>query len=58
VTIGLDYTTAYRVGDPPRFGLSNRELRKHAETVAWTPARQPLARGDTAPSFYEKLMKC
>jgi hypothetical protein len=45
---GLEYTTAYQVGDPPKVGLSDREMRKRAETVAWTlqPAKQALARGD------------
>jgi hypothetical protein len=45
---GVEYTTAYQVADPPKFGLSDREMRKRAETVAWTlpPARRALARGD------------
>jgi integrase len=45
---GVGYTTAYQVGDPPKVGLSDREMQKRAETVAWTlqPAKQALARGD------------
>jgi hypothetical protein len=45
---GVEYTTAYRVGDPPKVGLSDREMHKRAETVAWTllPAKQALSRGD------------
>jgi integrase len=45
---GVEYTTPYRVGDPPKIGLSDREMHKRAETLAWTlePAKQALARGD------------
>ena len=45
---GVEYTTAYQIGNPPRVGLSNREMHKRAETLAWTlqPAKQALARGD------------
>jgi integrase len=45
---GVEYATAYQVGDPPKIGLSDREMHKRAETLAWTlpPARQALARGD------------
>jgi hypothetical protein len=45
---GIEYKTEYMVGDEPEFGLSEREMQKRAETVAWTlpPARQALARGD------------
>jgi integrase len=45
---GVEYTTAYQVGDPPKVGLSDREMQKRAETLAWTlqPAKQALARGD------------
>jgi integrase len=45
---GVEYTTEYQVGDLPKVGLSDREMQKRAETVAWTlpPAKQALARGD------------
>ncbi len=45
---GVEYTTEYQIGDPPKVGLSDREMQKRAETVAWTlpPAKQGLARGD------------
>jgi integrase len=45
---GVEDTTAYQVGDPPKIGLSDREMHKRAETLAWTlqPAKQALARGD------------
>jgi integrase len=45
---GVGYTTPYQVGDPPEIGLSDREMHKRAETLAWTlqPAKQALARGD------------
>jgi hypothetical protein len=45
---GVEYTTEYQVGDPPKIGLSDREMQRRAETVAWTlrPAKQALARGD------------
>jgi integrase len=45
---GVEYTTAYQVGDPLKVGLSDREMHKRAETLAWTlePAKQALARGD------------
>jgi integrase len=45
---GVEYTTAYQVGDPPKVGLSDREMHKRAETLTWTlqPAKQALARGD------------
>jgi integrase len=45
---GVEYTTADQVGDPPTLGLSDREMRRRAETTAWTlePAKQALARDD------------
>jgi hypothetical protein len=45
---GVEYTTEYQVGDPPKIGLSDREMQKRAETQAWTlpPSKQALARGD------------
>jgi integrase len=45
---GVEYTTAYQVGDLPKIGLSDREMHKRAETLAWTlqPAKKALARGD------------
>jgi hypothetical protein len=45
---GVEYTTEYQIGDPPKLGLSDREMQKRAETAAWTlpPAKQALARGD------------
>jgi len=45
---GIEHTTEYQIGDPPKVGLSDREMHKRAETVAWTlqPAKQALARGD------------
>jgi hypothetical protein len=41
-------TRPYQVGDPPKIGLSVREMHKRGETLAWTlqPAKQALARGD------------
>jgi hypothetical protein len=44
----VEYTTEYQVGDPPKIGLSDREMQKRAETQAWTlpPSKQALARGD------------
>jgi hypothetical protein len=52
---GIKYTTAYQNGDPPKFGLSDREMHKRAETVAWTlpPAQQALARGDYSSLRWE-----
>ena len=45
---GIAYETAYQVGAPLKLGLSDREMHKRAETVAWTLplTRQALARGD------------
>jgi integrase len=45
---GVEYDTAYAVGDAPPIGLSDREMHRRAETLAWTlqPTRQALARGD------------
>jgi len=45
---GIEYTTPYQIGDPPKFGLSDREMQKRAETHALTlpPAKEALARGD------------
>jgi integrase len=52
---GVEYTTAYQVGDPPKVGLSDREMHKRAETLAWTlqPAKQALARGDYSALRWE-----
>ncbi len=50
---GIEYKN--QVGAPPQFGLSDREMHKRAETVAWTlpPARQALARGDYSSLRWE-----
>jgi hypothetical protein len=52
---GVEYTTEYQIGDPPKVGLSDREMQKRAETVAWTlqPAKQALARGDYSALRWE-----
>ncbi len=51
----IEYNTAYQMGPPPKFGLSDREMQKRAETVVWTlpPARQALARGDYSSLRWE-----
>jgi hypothetical protein len=52
---GVGYAIAYRVGDPPKIGLSDREMQKRTETLAWTlqPAKQALARGDYSSLQWE-----
>jgi integrase len=52
---GVEYTTEYEIGDSPKVGLSDREMQKRAETVAWTlrPAKQALARGDYSSLRWE-----
>jgi hypothetical protein len=52
---GIVYPTEYQVGDVPEIGLSDREMQKRAETLAWTlpAARQALARGDYSSLRWE-----
>src|SRR5262249_52762214 len=54
-TNGVKYETEHQVGNPPMFGLSDREMQRRAETLAWTlgPARQALARGDYSSLRWE-----
>jgi hypothetical protein len=52
---GIEYKTAYRVGPPPEFGLSDREMDKinqDIETVL-PAAQQALARGDISRFKWE-----
>src|SRR5215475_101129 len=56
---GIEYTTPYQIGDPPKFGLSDREMQKRAETPALTlPLQKRRLHEATSPSFDGKLMNC
>src|SRR5262245_44430622 len=49
---GVEYTTPYQIGDPPKFGLSDREMQKRAETHALTLRLQNWRSHEaTSPSF-------
>ncbi len=52
---GVEYQTAYQTGDPPKFGLSDRDMHKRDETLSWTlqPAKLALARGDFSSLRWE-----
>jgi integrase len=53
---GIDYETPYQVGvAPPKFGLSDREMHRRAETLDWTlpAAQEALARADISHMQWE-----
>ena len=57
---GVDYQSPYQVGvAPPKFGLSDREMLRRAETLEWTlpAAQEALARGTSLASS-GKLTNC
>jgi integrase len=53
---GIEFETPYQVGvAPPKFGLSDREMLRRAETLEWTlpAAQKALARGDISHLQWE-----
>jgi hypothetical protein len=52
---GVKFQTAYAIGEPPKVGLSDREMHKRAEATALTigPAQEALARGDYSSLRWE-----